>query len=145
MDLAVEILLGYQNSVGLSTALFLSSVALTTRRAVIPKVHRKAYVMLAMLLVCMTATMVIECQVHTPGSAHEHAIPSRPHHSHDASGHTARVMPCMTAVLPFAAWLIIFTYFWFHITPVVWHYVTPAFPLFIPPRNAARELFAVSR
>ena len=45
-----------------------------------------------MLLVCMTATMVIECQVHTTGSAHEQAMPSR-HHSHDASGHSARVMP----------------------------------------------------
>ena len=65
-------------------------------------------VMLAMLLVCMTATMIIECQVHTTGSAHEHAMPSRPHHSHDASGYTADVMPCMMAVLSFVALLIIF-------------------------------------
>lgn len=103
----------------------------------LPKVHRKTYAILAMLLVCVTATMVIECQVHTTGSAHEHAMPSRHYHSHDASGHTARVLPCMIAVLPSVALLTIFTYFWFHATPMMWHYVTPAFPLFIPPRNAA--------
>jgi hypothetical protein len=101
------------------------------------KVRRKAYVMLAMLLVCMTATMIIECQVHTSESAHEHAMPGRHHHGHDASGHNARAMHCMMAVLPFVAVLIIFTYSWFPITSVMWHYVTPAFPLFIPPRNAA--------
>jgi hypothetical protein len=43
----------------------------------------------------------------------------------------------MVAVLPCVALLIIFTYSWFPPTPLVWHYVTPAFPLFIPPRNAA--------
>ena len=102
-----------------------------------PKVHRKVYVVLTMLLVCMTATMVIECQVHTTGSTHEHALPGGHHHSHDASGHTARVGPCLSAILPFVALLILLTYFRFHITPVMRHYVTPAFPLFIPPRNAA--------
>ena len=40
-----------------------------------PKVHRRASIMLALLLVCMTATMVIECQVHPMGSAHEQATP----------------------------------------------------------------------
>ena len=109
-----------------------------------PKVHRQAYVILAMLLVCMTATTVIECQVHTTGSTHEHAMPSR-HHSHDTSGHTARVGACLLAILPVVALLIILTSFWFHITPVMWHYVAPAFPLFIPPRNAACELLASSR
>jgi hypothetical protein len=104
---------------------------------VLPKVHRKAYVILAMLLVCMTVTMVIECQVHTTGSAHEHATPIRHHHSHDASGHSAGVMPCMMALLPLVALLTIFTYFGFHTTPVMWHYVTRVFPLFKPPRNAA--------
>ena len=122
--------------VGLSTILLTLSVALTTRRALMPKIHRKAYVMLAMLLICMIATVGIECQVHITESAHEHAMPSSHHHSHDASGHTATVMPCMMAVLPFVALLIIFTYSWFPGIPLVWHYVTPAFPLFIPPRNA---------
>ena len=103
----------------------------------LPKVHRKAYIILAMLLVCMTTTMVIKCQVHITEATHERATPSRHHHSHDASGHTAGVVPCIIAVLPFVAWLTIFTYFWLHITPVMWHYITPAFPLFIPPRNAA--------
>jgi hypothetical protein len=106
-----------------------------------PKVHRKAYMMLAMLLVCMTATMVIECQVHTTGSAHVQATPTRPH-SHDASGHTARAVPCLLAILPCVALLIIFTYFWCSITPVIWHDVIVAFPLFIPPRNAVRSLLA---
>jgi len=46
-------------------------------------------------------------------------------------------MPCMVAMLSFVALLTIFTYFWFHIIPMMWHSVTPAFPLFIPPRNAA--------
>jgi hypothetical protein len=105
---------------------------------VLPKVHRKAYAILAMLLVCITATMVIECQVHTTGFAHEYATPDRHHHSHDASGQSAGVMPCMTALLPFVALLIIFTYSWFHTTPVMCHCVIPVFPLFIPPRNAAR-------
>ena len=106
-----------------------------------PKVHRQAYIRLALLLVCMTATMVIECQVHTTGSAHEQATPSR-HHSHDASGHTARVVPCLLAILPFLLLLIIFTYFWCHIAGVIWHQVIVAFPLFLPPRNAARLLLA---
>ena len=105
-----------------------------------PKVHCKAYVMLSMLLVCMIATMVIECQMHTTGSAHEHATPSRHHHGHDASGAIARVIPCLLAILPFVALLIIFTYFWFHSTPIIWHDVTLAFPLFIPPRDAACAL-----
>ena len=105
------------------------------------KVHRQASIMLALLLVCMTATMVIECQVHTTGSAHEQATPSR-HHSHDASGHTAVVVPCLLAILPCVALLIIFTHFWCSIIPVIWYYVIVAFPLFIPPRNAARSLRA---
>ena len=103
------------------------------------KVHRKASMMLAMLLVCMTATMVIECQVHPMGAAHEQATPSR-HHSHDASGHTARVVPCLLAILPFVALLIIFIYVWCPLTPVRGHHVIVASPLFIPPRNAARAL-----
>jgi hypothetical protein len=106
-----------------------------------PKVHRRASIMLALLLVCMTATMVIECQVHPMGSAHEQATPSR-HHSHDASGHTARVAPCLLAILPFVALLIIFIYVWCPLTPVIRHHVIVAFPLFIPPRNAARLLLA---
>lgn len=113
------------------------------RQAVRPKTHRKAYVVLAMLLVCMTAIMVIECQVHTAKSIHEYAMPSRHHHSHDTSGHAARVGPCLLAILPFVVLLIILTYFWFHVTPVIWHYVIPPFPLFIPPRNAACELLAL--
>ena len=114
---------------------------LTTKQAVMPKVHRQASMMLAMLLVCMTATMVIECQVHTTGSAHEQATPSR-HHSHDASGHTARIVPCLLAILPFVTLLIIFAYVWCYITAVIWRYVIAAFPLFIPPRNAVRVLLA---
>ena len=114
---------------------------LTTRQAVMSKVHRQVYIILAMLLVCMTATMVIECQVHTTGSAHEQTTPSR-HHSHDASGHTARIVPCLLAILPFVTLLIIFTYGRCYITPVIWHYVIAAFPLFIPPRNAVRLLLA---
>jgi hypothetical protein len=102
-----------------------------------PKIHRKAYSLLALLLVCMTAIMVIECQVHTPGSAHEHAMPGKSHHSHDASGQTARLTPCIMAVLPWWALSIIFAYFWFRITPVTRHYVALVFPLFIPPRHAA--------
>lgn len=103
----------------------------------LPIVHCKAYTVLAVLLACMTIVMVIECQIHTPGSAHEYAAPGRHHHSNDASGHTAGVVPCIVAVLPLVAWLTIFTYFWLHITPVMQHYVTPAFSLFIPPRNTA--------
>ena len=101
-----------------------------------PKAHRKVYIILTMLLVCMTATMVIECQVHTTGSAHEHAMPSR-HHSHDASGHSAKVSSCLLAILPFVALLILLTYFWFHITPVMRHYVTLLFHCSYLPRNAA--------
>jgi hypothetical protein len=104
---------------------------------VLSHVHRKAYVILAMLLVCMTATMVIECQVHTTESAHEHATPIGHHHSHDASGHTAGAIPCLLAVLPLGAWLTIFAYFGFYTTPLRWHCAVSAFPLFIPPRNAA--------
>ena len=100
--------------------------------------------MLTMLLVCMTAIMVIECQVHTTGSINEHGMPNSHHHSHDASGHTVRVSPCVEAILPVVALLIILTPCWFHITPVMWHYVTHDFPLFIPPRSAACELLASS-
>jgi hypothetical protein len=107
-------------------------------------VHRKAYAILALLLVCMTVTMVIECQVHTAVSAHEHAIPSGQHHSHHASGYTAGAMPCLHAVLPSGVMLIVFAYMWFHITRLVWHCTSPVFPLFIPPRNAASSLLTAS-
>jgi H+/Cl- antiporter ClcA len=105
------------------------------------KVHRNAYIMLAVLLACMTAIMAIDCQVHATEVAHEQATTSR-HHSHDASGHTARVVPCLLAILPFVALLLIFTYVWCHIAGVIWHQVIVAFPLFIPPRHAARSLLA---
>ncbi len=102
----------------------------------LPIVHRKAYVMLALLLVCVTALMVMECQVHTTGSAH--ATPSGHHHSHDASGHTAGAIPCLLAVLPLGVSLLVFASLWFYTTLGVLHGTSPVFPLFIPPRNAAR-------
>ena len=108
------------------------------------KVHRQAHVILAMLLVCITAITVIECQVHTAESTHEHTMPSR-HHSHDASGHTAMIGPCLLAILPFVALPIICTYLWFYSPSVLRHYVTLVFSLFIPPRRAACALLASSR
>jgi hypothetical protein len=98
--------------------------------------------MLTLLLVCMTAIMVIACQVHTSGSAHEHAIPSSHPGSHNASRQSAGVMPCMIAVLPGVALCIIFTYFWFPLTLVTWHYVTLVFLPFIPPRHTTCALLA---
>ena len=115
------------------------------RWAVLPIVHRKAYAILALLLVCVTATMVIECQMHTTVSVHAHATPTGHHHSHDASGHTAGAMPCLLAVLPLGISLIVFTYMWFHSTLRVLHHTSPIFPLFIPPRNAARVSRTSSR
>lgn len=112
-------------------------VALTTRFVVLPIVHRKAYAMLVMLLVCITATMLIECQVHTAVFTHGHATPAGHHHSHATSGYMAGAVPCLLAVLPIGGSLIIFVYFRFHITLLVLYYAALAFPLFIPPRNAA--------
>jgi hypothetical protein len=100
---------------------------------VLPIVHRKAYAMLAMLLVCMTVTLVMECQVHTAVSAHGHATPA----GHHPSGYTAGAVPCLLAVLPLGVSLIVFVYFRFYTTLLVWHYAAPAFPLFRPPRNVA--------
>ena len=104
----------------------------------LPIVHRKAYVILALLLVCVTTTMAIECQVYTAASAHAHVTSTGPHHSHGASGYTAGAMPCLLAVLPSGVSLIVFSYVWFHITLRMLHRTSPVFPLFIPPRNAAR-------
>lgn len=103
----------------------------------LPSVHRKTYAILALLLVCMTATMVIECQVHTAVSAHEQAMPSGQHHSHHTSGYTAGAMPCLLAVLPSGVALIVFVSMWFHITLRMLYSTSLVFPLFIPPRHAA--------
>jgi hypothetical protein len=110
---------------------------------VLPKAHRKAYAILAMLLVCMTTIMVIKCQVHTTDSAH--ATPSGHQHSHDASGHTAGTIPCVIAVLPLGVALGVFTYMWFHIPLRMLYSTSPVFPLFIPPRNATRASRTSSR
>jgi hypothetical protein len=104
---------------------------------VLPIVHRKAYVMLVMLLVCMTVTMLIECQVHTAVFTHGHARPTGHHHSHAPSGYMAGAVACLLAVLPLGVALIVFVSLRFHATPLVWHDAAPAFTLFIPPRNAA--------
>ena len=111
----------------------------------LPIVHRKAYAILALLLVCVTTTMVIECQVHTIASAHAHTTPTGHHHSHDASGYTGGAVPCLLAVLPLGVALIVFTSVWFHIPLGVLSCASPVFPLFIPPRNAARASCTASR
>jgi hypothetical protein len=107
--------------------------------------HRKAYTVLALLLVCMTAIMVMECQVHTSGAAHEHATPSHHHHSHDASRSTAGAVPCLLAVLPLGVEFGVFIYVWFRITLRMLHGTSPVFPLFIPPRSALRASRTSSR
>jgi len=94
---------------------------------VLPIVHRTTYAILSLLLVCMTATVVIACQVHTTLAAPEQAIPGAPHHSPQASGYTVRAMPCVLAVLPSGVLLMVCTYTWFQVARRLLHGTIPAF------------------
>jgi hypothetical protein len=105
----------------------------TARWAVFPIVHRKTYAMLALLLACVTALMVIECQVHIAVSAH--MTPTGHHHNDDASGDITGAIPCLLAVLPSGVSYLMFTAVWWSLPRRMVHSISPAFSLFIPPRN----------
>ena len=106
----------------------------------LPVRRRKTFAILAMLLVCMMAAALLECQVHAESSMdehaaqHEHAAPKGHHHtSMSIMGHIA----CLIAVLPTAMFLVWFAIAW-HLVSFWCIRVTPyALLPFIPPRTAA--------
>jgi uncharacterized membrane protein len=103
--------------------------------------RRKTFTILVMLLVCMMAAALLECQVHAESSMdehaaqHEHAAP-RGNHRHPSMSLTGH-MACLIAVLPTVMFLVWFAIAWLHVS--FWCVrVTPhALLPFIPPRTAA--------
>jgi hypothetical protein len=103
--------------------------------------RRKTFAILVMLLVCMMAAALLECQVHAESSMdahavqHEHAAP-RGHHHHPSMSLTGH-MACLIAVLPTVMFLVWFAIAWllvsFWCVRVTPHALLP----FIPPRTAA--------
>ena len=104
--------------------------------------HRNIWAILSMLLACVTVVMVIECQFHALPSAHEHAAPVGHHHSPRAPGHAAAGFLCLIAVLPLGTPLMVFAYVFFSLAPLFVLSTAPTFPLFIPPRTAARSFLS---
>ena len=100
--------------------------------------HRKTCAMLAIALACMVSTMVIECQIQDLPSEHEHTAPIGHHQSRSAPGPTTAGVSCLLVELPSGTLFLVFTYVWLHTVPVLLRYTAPTFPLFIPPRKAAR-------
>ena len=100
--------------------------------------HRKTCAMLAIALACMTITMVIECQIYDLQPEHEHTTPIGHHQSRSAPGHMTGGVSCLLVELPRGTLFLVLTYVWLHTVPVVLLYTAPTFPLFIPPRKAAR-------
>jgi hypothetical protein len=108
---------------------------------VLPVRRWKTFAILAMLLVCLLAAALLECQVHAESSVdehatqHEHAAPRGHHHTpRGITGHTA----CLIAVLPTAMFLVWFAFVWLHVS--LWRIRITPHPVlpFIPPRPATR-------
>jgi hypothetical protein len=97
---------------------------------VLSRVPRKTFVILIMLLVCATVALVIACQFHPAASAHQHEFPPGHHHGPAAGG-----VACLTAVLPASTFLVLLTFSWFWVAPLV----LPSNPfgasLFKPPKT----------
>ncbi len=86
----------------------------------LPVRRRKTFSILAMLLVCIMAAALLECQVHAGVSVDEHAAQhehaaSRGHHHHTSLSLTGH-MACLIAVLPTAIFLVWFAIAWLHVS-----------------------------
>jgi hypothetical protein len=111
------------------------------RCVVLPVRRRKTFSILAMLLVCIMAAALLECQVHAGSSAdehaaqHEHAAP-KGHHDHTSMSLTGH-MACLIAVLPTGIFLVWFAIAWLHVSFWCVRITPHALLPFIPPRTAA--------
>ena len=108
----------------------------------LPVRRRKTFSILAMLLVCIMAAALLECQVHAGVSVDEHAAQhehaaSRGHHHHTSLSLTGH-MACLIAVLPTVMFLVWFAIVWLHVSFWCVRATPHALLPFIPPRTAAQ-------
>src|SRR5207244_3584696 len=110
-----------------------SDSARAKRCVVLPARRRKTFSILAMLLVCIMAAALLECQVHAGVSVDEHAA-SRGHHHHTSLSLTGH-MACLIAVLPRVMFLVWFAIVWLHVSFWCVRATPHALLPFIPPRT----------
>ena len=94
---------------------------------------RKAYQIVALVLICLAVGTVIVCQVHPTSRNHEHAVPSK-HHPAPAS-HAGVDLFCVVAVLPALAAFFVGLFLTLYATPQLLKPTALVLLLFIPPRN----------
>ena len=98
-------------------------------------VPRKAYQIIALLLVCMAVGATFACQIHLEPSSHEHEKPDM--HPTASATHSGPEFSCTVAVLPVMMVFLSWSFVALHATPRVFKHTVPVFPPFIPPRSAA--------
>jgi hypothetical protein len=97
----------------------------------LPLRQHKTLAILATALVCMAVVTLMACQIHAVASVHEHTVPGGQHQSPLASS------ACLSAVLPAAMLLIVFSSLWFSAAVVAWPADAPVVLPFKPPRSTA--------
>lgn len=98
---------------------------------------RKAYAIVALLLISMAIGAMLACRVHTTPldySGHGHERPEESHHN--SSAHSLPDFACrgMTAVLPLMVTIAVLLFQRFHSAPLLVKRVLIVSPPFIPPR-----------
>ena len=101
------------------------------RYARLPLIQHKTVAILATVLVCMAVVTLMACQIHAGASVHEHSVPGGHHQSPLGSS------ACLSAVLPVATLLIVFSSLWLSATVVSWPSDAPVVLPFKPPKSAA--------
>jgi hypothetical protein len=104
--------------------------ALMKRYARLPLIQHKPMAILAMVLVCMAVVTLMAYQIHAVASVHEHSVPGGHHQSPLGSS------ACLSAVLPAATLLIVFSSLWFSAAVVSWLSDAPVVLPYKPPKSA---------
>ena len=91
---------------------------------------------MAVLVVVAAMAAIVECQFHVLPLDGEQA--ASPEHRHAASTHAVSDAHCLIAVLPAVAHLVLLSLFTWSVPMLLSRYTLHAFPLFMPPENAAR-------
>ena len=91
---------------------------------------------MAILAVVAAIAAIVECQFHVLPFDGEHA--ASPEHRHTASTHAVSDAHCLIAVLPTVAPLVLLSLFMWAMPILLSKHTLRAFPLFMPPENAAR-------